>query len=189
MTGPSRIEAMAAATAIVVSVASLYIAIRQTSVMERQLEATVWPSLGFDTNNYVDGKATIHMSVKNGGIGPARVRSVEVGYHGKPAEDALSLLKDCCGLEDNPRAVKSLDVTFLNGRIIPAGQELPFLVFDLGTESEPVWNRLNEARFDVDGRICFCSALEQCWTVGFKEREPSPIHDCVEASKRPQYKQ
>jgi hypothetical protein len=183
----SHIEAMAAATAIVVSVASLYVSLRQTVTMERQLEASVWPSLAFDTNDAVDGKPEIALSVKNGGIGPARVRSFEVSYHGKPVDGAVALLEECCGLGQHPQDAPFIDITFIDGRIIPVGQTLTFLDLRLPSEDDAVWKQLDRVRFEVDGQICYCSALDQCWSVGFHDREPAPVHDCVAASQRPQY--
>ena len=182
----SRIEAMAAATATIVSVASFYVAVKQTSVQEKQLEASVWPALLYDTGDS-DGEVTF--SVKNAGVGPAKVRSLEVSFRGKPVTGGVQLLTECCGLSEH-RDFAGINLTFLDGRILTAGQEIEFLKFTKPKDEseDPLWDKLEEVRFEVDGRVCFCSALDQCWTVGFHETEPAPLHDCTEAAKRTQYK-
>lgn len=184
--GSVSLEAMGAVTAIVVSVASLYVAVRQTSLMERQLEASVWPSLIYDTNNVGDdGKPTISFSLKNGGVGPARVRSLEVSFHGKPITGFKELLSECSPPGDHH--VGGVHVGDVVGRLIPAGQTIQFLQVGQHGEEDPFFSHLDSVRFEVDGRVCFCSALDQCWTLGFHEREPARVPDCTGASKRPQY--
>jgi hypothetical protein len=177
---------MGAATAIVVSLASLYITMRQTHVAEKQLEASVWPSLIYDTENGGDdGKPLITFGLKNGGVGPARVRSLEVSFHGKTVKDHVELLTEIAG--GHGYTIGGVGVVTVLGRLLTPGQELVFLQVPPRSDDDPFFKHLDEVRFDVDGRVCFCSVLEQCWTLGFHEREPTPIKDCVEASKRVQY--
>src|SRR5207248_1124344 len=44
----------------------------------------------------------------------------------------------------------------------------PILVFD---KSNPLWVTMNKERFRVTAEICYCSTLDECWTLragGFK---------------------
>jgi hypothetical protein len=177
---------MAAVTAIVVSFASLYIAWRQTAVAEKQLEASVWPSLAYDNQNSSDDKRGVRFIVRNSGVGPARLRSIEVSHQGKPIADAPQLVSRFVP-NDYSGVLPPMDITFMRGRIIPAGQELTFLEVTPKKADDPVYARLEAERFTIDGRLCFCSALDRCWTVGFHEQEPSPVKDCTEAAGRLQY--
>src|SRR4051812_14513971 len=95
--GRQLLERLAAGTALVVSLASLYIAWRQSALMERQLAASVWPSLEAATGNANDdGSKRITLVLHNTGIGPARIRSFELSYHGVPLHDSRELLAACC---------------------------------------------------------------------------------------------
>jgi hypothetical protein len=186
-TGRSHIDAIAAATAIVVSFASLYVAWRQTSLMQRQLEASVWPSLSYETDNSLeDGKAEITFSLQNSGVGPARVRSLEVSFRGAPLTGGLALLHACC-VAPGEQAKARPSITFAVGRVIPAGQKIAFLTVPQLGDDDPLWRKLNDARFEIDGRVCYCSALDQCWTVGFHDPEPTSTPSCADAQARPQY--
>ena len=74
---------LAAATAVIVSLASLSVAWRQSRLMERQLAASVWPALELTNSNEAPGGQEITLGLRNGGIGPARIRAFELSYEGK----------------------------------------------------------------------------------------------------------
>ena len=87
----SWVEISAAVSAIVISAASLFIAVRQNALMEKQLSASIWPVLEFGTSN-ID--AEISLEVRNAGLGPARVRSFVVRYDGKVIANAHETLRN-----------------------------------------------------------------------------------------------
>jgi hypothetical protein len=169
---------------VIVSIASLFIAWRQSTVMERQLAASVWPSLEYQTGNIEDGKPIIDMIIHNGGIGPARIRSFELSYEGAPVKDASELLATCCGkVEDDFPMMTSP----LIGRILPAGGNVTFLSLERTAKTEAQWEKLNRARFRVEGSICYCSALEACWSARVPQGDPESVPSCAVAARRRQY--
>ena len=79
------LDLIVGASAIVIALVSLVVASRQSHTMERQLAASVWPYLQYDTSNASpDGKPIMSFSVENVGVGPARVHTVTMRYDGKP---------------------------------------------------------------------------------------------------------
>jgi hypothetical protein len=184
MSKPISSSTLAAATAVVVSFASLYIAWRQNSLMERQLAASVWPAVEFANGNENDHKETVYLGLRNGGIGPARIRAFELSYEGKAVKTWWELLTACCGRkESDPGKVLSSQIL---GRILAAGQSFTFLSLERA-ENEELWKKLDQARFHLTGHVCYCSVLDQCWSLDINEVEPVPVTNCTAVAQRPQY--
>lgn len=76
------------ASAILLSVVSLFVAISANRTQERMLAASIWPSLLFSTSNTApDGTPQLGIDLLNRGIGPARVRWLEMYYRDAPLAD------------------------------------------------------------------------------------------------------
>ena len=72
-----RFGFLASASAVVLSIVSLSVAISANRTQERLLAASVWPSLEYGTGNRDDdGADVITLSIGNSGIGPARLGQV-----------------------------------------------------------------------------------------------------------------
>jgi hypothetical protein len=178
-------ELFVALGAVVVSLASLYVAWQQTHVMQRQLAASVWPSLSYDSSDSRDGARDIMLTIHNGGVGPARIKSFEVSFAGTPVRSSIELLSACCGFREGGRA--QWVTSPVRGTILAANQDIHFLEGKPDALDEGVWDRLDKARFKIGARICFCSVLDECWSAGFEQGEPVAVARC-EASG-PQYRQ
>ena len=186
------IQGLAAGTAVIVSVASLYIAWRQSAVMERQLAASVWPSLQYTTSNLdAAHQPVIALAFHNGGIGPARIRAFELAYHGAPLADADALIAAVA-----PGATASTLGIVTNNEvtsgIVPAGQTVSFFSVARDDSNAAPWHALDQARHELAGHICYCDALDDCWTIEFpgtaKARpQPVTVSSCDAAAARPQY--
>jgi hypothetical protein len=175
--GPSWIELSVALAALVVSGASLYIARQQTAVMHRQLAASVWPALEYSTSNLRGGEPVISISVENVGIGPAHVRSFRASYDGRPLNDIDEFVSECCAEEGTPvRTVTS----FLEGRILPAGELVDLLLVPLAGNDTAVYARLNRARAELGVEACYCSVLDECWYTARGLPSPRPVATCEE---------
>jgi hypothetical protein len=166
------IGAIAAGTAVIVSCASLYVAWRQSQVMERQLAASVWPSIEYNTGNSEDGRKVITLALHNGGIGPARIRSFHLTYQGV-AMQANDFMAACCG-----GPVENTMTAPVIGRVLSANDSLPFLALEHTADNDAVWNKLNQARFHVGGTVCYCSAVEECWSLDMTTHDPRRVAQC-----------
>jgi hypothetical protein len=173
--GPSWIELSVALAALFVSGASLYIARQQTSVMHSQLAASIWPALQFSTSNLRGGEPHISMTVENVGIGPAHVRSVRMSYDGRPVADMSAFVRACCAPEGTP--VRTI-VSFLEGRIMPAGEEVELLAVPAEGNDPRVLELLDAARGALAMDVCYCSLLGDCWETSSGGQEPRAVRAC-----------
>ena len=125
------------------------------------------------------------MSFINNGVGPARIRAFELSYEGKPIRNWWELLETCCGWSRQVRSpVMSAKIL---GRVLGPGQTLTALAMERTPENQQIWDRLNTARLQIRGRVCYCSSLDDCWSVEGGSGEPESVPNCKEAARRPQY--
>lgn len=174
---PGWVEMSVALAALMVSAVSLYIAHRQTDVMNRQLAASIWPAMQYSSSNVRNGESVIAMTVENGGIGPARIERFRLSHEGREIPNLTEFIADCCAPEGTPvRTVTS----FVEGRIIPAGDRIDFLTLPLDEQAPEIFHRFDRIRGEIDLEICYCSVLEDCWTMSRADRDPRPVRTCAE---------
>src|SRR5262245_32835705 len=81
---------------IVVSLITLWVAVSSNRTQERMLAASVWPTLEYGTGNRDDGgKDVISLEISNNGVGPARLRGLQVYYAGQRIHNSVDLLNRC----------------------------------------------------------------------------------------------
>jgi hypothetical protein len=174
------VEVSAALCAVAVSAASLFISLRQNTLMERQLSASVWPSLQLSSANYDDkGNPEVSFTIRNVGVGPARIRSFVLEYDEHPVGNARQLIEACC-VENKklpPAVVNTQDVSHL---VLTANEKEVFLRLDSkdAPENPLYWKRLNHERDKVSVRACFCSELNECWMFDSAQIDQKPVAAC-----------
>jgi len=169
---------LASGIAVVVSLISLGVALSANRTQERLLAASVWPSLEFGTGNRDDdGRDVIRLEVGNNGVGPARLRGVQVLYKGQLAHNAYDVLKQCCGLGDNPANTVTSGT---RGRVLKAGDTITLFMLYREVNDRDVWERFNHERFAVGVRACYCSVLDDCWMFDStrEDADPDPVASC-----------
>jgi len=184
--GHRWVDLVLAASAMVVSIVSVVIAIRHGHTMERMAEANArlvaansWPFLQYTTGNVGDdGKPRITLSVINAGVGPARVETLEVFWHGVPVASSRALLAACCGLEPGSGPTLPFSESLAAGRILRAGDSVKLLEVQPAAGTAAVWERLDHARMHVKLRACFCSVFEDCWTSPLVGTRATPVASC-----------
>src|SRR5271170_2303575 len=95
-TGRPALDLVIALSAIFISAVSLAVAIEHGRTERDLVAANSWPFLRrkLDTD-YNNGRDVV-IGVSNGGVGPAKLKSLEVFYDGKPVSSSLDLLRRCC---------------------------------------------------------------------------------------------
>lgn len=169
------LEYVIGGAAVLISAVSLSLAISANQTQERLLAASTWPLLQFATGNRADdGTAAISLSLQNAGVGPARVKTVQVEYDGIMRSDARTLLDACCGSKGKP----VLTITGGPERVLTANESVTFLRIDeAGTDAE-IWNRFNRERFNLRVLSCYCSVLGDCWQADSEQADPDPVKEC-----------
>lgn len=187
--GRSWIDLVVAFSVIFISLVSLFIAMRQNRVMERQLSASVWPYVQFDNSNYDSSRQerAISLSLNNGGVGPARILALSLDYEGQPVDGWLALLNACCNPERKP--VANIVSSGSIGRVLPANGEIRLLRLQREPGEDPVWDALNTRRFKIRGSVCYCSVLDQCFVTQLGGTTAQPVPDCEAELRKPQYRE
>ena len=167
---------LASGVAVLVSVISLGVAVSANRTQERLLAASAWPALEFDTGNRArDGTHEITLTLGNNGVGPARLRGVQLFYKGKFSGDSRRLLQQCCAPGNSPVN----DITSgTRGRVLKAGDQIVLMTLSKVSNSDELWQRLDRERFDVTVRACYCSVLDDCWIFDSAHMDPEPVRSC-----------
>ena len=162
--------------ALGLSISALLVSVFEVSAIREEQKIQVWPYVDVFVNYSAEGFA---LNIKNKGIGPARIRTVEIALDGEPITDLDQLIVDTIGPEDafsydlyrssNPsRDVMSPDETVV--------------LFAVPWEERT--RRLSEA---WSGRIsiavCYCSVYDECWTAELNGDEPMPVSQCTVRSE------
>ncbi|HEY0777412.1 MAG TPA: hypothetical protein VGD56_05540 [Gemmatirosa sp.] len=186
------IELSAALTAVVVSAGSLIIARHQSEVMDRQLAASVWPVVEYDTSNQGDdGRPRLSLTLHNSGVGPTRVRSVRLAYRDRSVKDAGELLHVCCAAAIDSAHRLTVTTSDITGRVLTAGRTIDFLVLPPDTAQRALFMTLDRERFAITARVCYCSVLDDCWVIvsdGHGAAEPRPVASCAAEQRATQYR-
>jgi hypothetical protein len=192
------IELTVAVSVVVISVASLYVAVEQSRVMQRTLEANVLPVVQYDTGNYnlpmEEWRLTV--SFRNTGIGPADIRFMEMTWDGEPIRDTSQFIARCCVPDTIPdadrldyvhNAFRTGQMAFLfdsiEGRFLAPQEEVDYIIFRRpDAVSQPigygVWQALDNARHDMSVDVCYCSVFDDCWMAKFPSQTRESVDMC-----------
>jgi len=167
---------LASGLAILVSLISLGVAVSSNRTQERLLAASAWPALELETGNRGDdGSHEITLVLGNNGVGPARLRGVQLFYKGEFIGDSRQLMQRCCAPVNSPVS----DVTSgTRGRVLKAGDRVELLTLPRTGNDEEMWKRLDRARVDVTARACYCSVLDDCWIFESTRMDPELARSC-----------
>lgn len=172
------LEYTSTGVALVVSVISLWVAVRtedanrrMVDANDRMVAAASWPFLQLKTGNASDsGDArAIGLRVENAGVGPAKIRTVEVFWQGRAFRYSTALLRACCAPPPAPRP--ETETQPLTG-VIRAGETLSFLRWKLTPENRDAWNAFDRVRYsELTFRACYCSVFDECRVSDLRGRE------------------
>lgn len=165
------LEYVIGGAAVLISAISLYVALSANKTQERLLAASTWPHVQYGSGNRLDdGKDAITLTLSNAGVGPARVRSVRLRHGGVVTRDADDLLRTCCA----PPAGTLTTITQNPVRVLVPGESAVFLRYDRKGADDPVYAAFDRARWDVEVEVCYCSVLDDCWSLTTRPAEPEP---------------
>jgi hypothetical protein len=160
----SRSGYLASAVAVVVSLASLGLAISGNHTQERMLAASVWPHVEYGSSNLDEaGAAEIRLLLVNQGVGPARLRTLEIRHEGQPVTAPDELLARCC--EAGEGTVNWISAS-TRARVLAAGTTLEFLRVPAASNRPEVWKAFDRERHRLHVTGCYCSVLDECWRAG-----------------------
>ncbi len=180
-TGVHKLDLFVGACALLVSAVSLFIGWQSNQTQQRMLAASVWPDLLWDTSNYNEQirEDEVSLEIRNVGVGPARIESLQLSYQGKPLADFHELVAACCKAETEGLKHWSSRISTINPVVIPAHDSVKFFAVVKAADNVALWDKLNRERFKVEGRACYCSVLDDCWLLDSTRAEPQPVRSCA----------
>lgn len=182
-TGHARLDFIVSGAAILISLVSLLVAYLNARNEERMVAASSWPFLVYttDRNSNVGRVATIKMRIENDGVGPARLKSLVVRYHGRPVHGFVELLQACCGLKRGV-APETLLRLGLMEESRPVGIYSPregATMLQMSRVDPALWDKLAIARLHLNFQACYCSVLGECWISDLRSNtDPVPFGHC-----------
>jgi hypothetical protein len=182
-TGHRWIDISVAGCALVVSVTSLFVAIRHGHSMERMAEANArlvqansWPLVQrFQSDGEWQGPRVFSLYVTNLGVGPAKVESVEVLWKGQPVKSAHELEVLCC---NNHPEVAGVETSGLMGTVLRAGEVRRIVTFPEDAEHESLTRNLRVSLSDISWKVCYCSVFDECWLSDLQTMHPPTVKEC-----------
>jgi hypothetical protein len=176
------LEYVSTFVAVVISVISLWVAIESEIANRQMVAASSWPILLVGGGNVgKTGEAEITLSVTNAGVGPAKVRTFELFYKGKPYPSSDALMRACCDRNfkgtSSPEQMQIAKWAFITGKVpgnvIRAGESQAFIQYGLDADNAKAWHALDAARQrDITYRICYCSVFDECWRNTITHSDP-----------------
>lgn len=156
---PRDRDGSAAVIASLIGLLALCVSGYTAWLQRQQVRAQVWPYLetGISPSNR-------HILLVNKGVGPARIRSLQVFVDGKPQRDWRAVY-EALGLGARPLPPWST----ANGVVLPAGERLQQLAFlDAGEFAA------FQAQYPrIQLKVCYCSALNECWLLDERIADPT----------------
>lgn len=166
-----KLETLVSFSAFVMSVCAIVISFAEVRMMSEQKEASVWPRL-FSARN--TSNLDFVVTVRNSGVGPAQIKSVEVTVDGKPVKNWNEVI----GLID-PQTKVAKSQSVLTNLVLVPGETVE--AFKLKGDGVDVFN-LQRSRLRL--KLCYCSIYEKCWVLDESvERNaglavPYPVEAC-----------
>ena len=189
------VELIVAVCVVVISVASLFVAVYQGRVMDRTLAASVMPIMDYSSGNFSEmhQDSRIELDVRNNGLGPAQVHYLAMSYQGEPSISLARLMADCCapeGMSQDERQTyvgqilsgghTNLITEIVGGRVFAPQQRIVFFAMPrpANPEALAVWEAFDNARYDLELEMCYCSVLEDCWIARFPQQSRIAVDQC-----------
>lgn len=203
-TGIRHLDLVLPIAALFVSFISILIAWHHSHIMrelvkqnERIVEAESLPYLEIYTSDLASDlrTPTLRLSVRNEGVGPARISEVVMTVNGRPVPDFNTLVDHCCahGLlearKSSPKQFRGMRngeviLSQLRDRMIRPGEEVDAFAWPITDQNKAIVDQLkSDAESDaVNVAICYCSVFDECWTRTDEDRRPAPVKQCPVAA-------
>ncbi len=166
-------------SAIVVSVASLWVALRADRTQEELLKASVWPYVEYYSSDATaNGDKRLAFELRNAGVGPAIIRTFAVEYNGRFYRTLRELTAACCNIHSKKQRRGILSST-VRDSVIMAHDDAPFIVVLPDRALPQSYASIGAARFHISIHVCYCSVLGDCWLFDSKrDDQPNAVRKC-----------
>jgi hypothetical protein len=184
--GHRWIDISVAGCALIVSITSLFVAMKHGRAMERMAEANAklvqansWPVLQRYQSDLgpVPGSKVYSLNVVNNGVGPAKVESVEVTWKGQPVESLHQLVRLCCASEPESNEPQ-FETSTIMGSVLRAGEIRKIIEFPEDQVHDELRGHLRLSLRDTQWKVCYCSVFDECWVSDLVTMHPETVNVC-----------
>ncbi len=179
-TGAFWLDLVVAISAVVISVVSLFVAQRADRTQERLLAASVWPFVEFHTSNISPTyERFVTLSLRNAGVGPARIRWMTVEYRKRPIANPRDLLSDCCDPKPPHALAKTLITSSVVHSVLVPRETRDFILVRPNAKDKIAYDAFDHLRRSLHIRACYCSVLGDCWIMdNLADGDPKTVSNC-----------
>jgi len=164
---------------LVISLALAYFSFVQADASRKMQRTETWPYVSYgNDNSSPEVKDEISFSLSNDGVGPARLQEMEFIYAGKPMRDPLEFVASCCAAAAKAVAKNLTYTTDRVDGVLRPGEKRSFIKLAKTDENVSLWNRLNDERWKVVVRTCYCSIFDDCWVFDSGKGQPDEVKIC-----------
>ena len=173
-----RVDIIVSVSAMLVSLATFGIYLYQTKIIHEQARASVYPHLEI-VRGYNNHDNPFILYVRNVGIGPAFLKTMEIEYNGKiyKSKDFRNACLTGVVVRDVIPAETLSD--YSNGgtlpMVIPAGEKEVFIRLN-STKKEDIIS-LVEIFDNAKIKVCYASVYKDYWTI-LKNEQPIECKNC-----------
>jgi hypothetical protein len=168
-----RLDLVIAICALLISSLATIASFWQTIVVQKQLSAAVLPYLEVTGMLSAD---EVKFSIDNVGVGPAIIKDAVLTDHGVAKLTVDAAFRPRFDLLKRGTTLSTSTSDINPGVAIRAGDSLVVLDARAKGVREVVLPLLASG----DLKLCYCSILDQCWTVSEKVAAPVPAPSCDE---------
>ena len=172
----SAIQTFIAVTSFVVAIIALYAALNEADAARKQLQSSAWPNLETEFSfRTVPGSERLDFSLRNSGIGPAKVASIDLFLDGAPLQNWDQFVRTFTEAE-NPL----YSYNWVSRRVLQPDDQYALLTVSAEEIDSETVIALQEAvrAGRLQGKICYCSVFEDCWTLATQSRDPVEVDAC-----------
>lgn len=186
-TGRFRVDLIIALTAILLSVISLAVAIEHGRTQRDLVAASTWPFASTYIKRGANSEGDVQFGLVNSGVGPAKIESFEVYFKGKPVSSPLDLLRRCCNLPSQGKALEDavngwvFSITS-NNIVLRSGDEVAVMTVRPNPANGEMAKKFSKAIGDLDFRACYCSVLDECWASDLSSSWAHKVKECRPAA-------
>lgn len=164
---------------VFIGIVALYAALSESEAVRKQTAATVWPYVQLLVEDYADDEAAgFSMTLANAGVGPARVRALELRLGGTPMRDWDQAVGQVTGGEP-----VEFGRNFIVGRVLTPGESVALI----HTHDPSLVAAFRAAVADPSSalRYCYCSIFDDCWLRDSRDEaaDPEPVESCPDFGK------
>lgn len=153
---------------VFIAVVALYAALSESSAVRQQTAAAVWPFVQLSIADSDTGDAAdFTLSFTNAGVGPAKMRTMQLVVDGKPVRDWADAVTRLGGkLTDN------LSRNFITNRVLSPDEK----VDSVHTNDPELARRFQAVMANPENYItyCYCSIFDECWVADSRKDLQNP---------------